>query len=372
MTALNLSRITITTAALLLLAVYISPALARDVRNPAVLDAYAVDTVALYGAAAEAYDAGDYELAAEHYLALLDYSATDMGALYNLACCYGLLGEATLAANTVRLLAAAGYTEFWQINEDPDFDPVRDNGDFQLALQSAVTDLESERELWGEITFTPMEMLQPCRVRLPEGYDPERSYPLVIGLHGFGSFPERFVRLMDKVAVVDFIYVSPQAPYGFYNGEETGFSWMGGTDRTALPPEAMAQAVAYVAHVAAHLEDKYDVSATYLLGFSQGAGLSLMAGISNPELYAGVVACGGWLDEEFLAAEQIAAASSLPVLIVHGASDQVVPYDSAENALSVLEASGYEVTLHTFDGGHRIPLDTREAIHTWLKEHFPR
>ena len=47
--------------------------------------------------ARDAYQSGKYEESAKYYLALLRYDIHDAISIYNLACCYGLMGEEALA-----------------------------------------------------------------------------------------------------------------------------------------------------------------------------------------------------------------------------------------------------------------------------------
>ena len=46
-----------------------------------------------------------------------------------------------------------------------------------------------------------------------------------------------------------------------------------------------------------------------------------------------------------------------PIVISHGTSDDVLPYDNARYTIyPALRAMGYDVDFRTFDGGHAVPL----------------
>jgi hypothetical protein len=91
-----------------------------------------------------------------------------------------------------------------------------------------------EMELWlksnmqsrsarGQPGFVQTPRLLQYRVKLPQNSDSRRTYPLVIGLHGYASNPEIFVTLFKEDQ--QFIYVAPQGPYPVVVDEELGFSW---------------------------------------------------------------------------------------------------------------------------------------------------
>jgi tetratricopeptide (TPR) repeat protein len=96
-----------------------------DVLQPDIGDFLDVDLAALEKIATDAYQAGEWEKAAKYYLALLRYDISDSGNIYNLACCYGLMGEAELAAKYLERAYRAGFTDIEHISWDPDFDSVR-------------------------------------------------------------------------------------------------------------------------------------------------------------------------------------------------------------------------------------------------------
>ncbi|MGB6176409.1 MAG: prolyl oligopeptidase family serine peptidase, partial [Methylocella sp.] len=90
-----------------------------------------------------------------------------------------------------------------------------------------------------------------------------------------------------------------------------------------------------------------------LAGFSQGAATALYAGLRRQTQIAGIVAFSGALpDGEGLRSD---IRSKPPVLLVHGAADDVVSFASLANAKATLEAAGVPVTAVARPGhGHAI------------------
>ena len=340
---------------------------AIDPLDPAAGEFLDVDTAALARLATAEYRNGNYEQAARLYLAGLKQNPADAGEIYNLACCYGLLGEAELAAEYLKRAVSAGYSDLEHIQWDGDFDSVRE----AEAFVAAVAELEAakaEREagLGMQLDIESRAFFK-CRVRVPEGYDPGKAYPLVVGLHGYGHWPDGFIKVYDRFGDPQFIFAAPQAPYPFSGGKDIGYSWnTWSPHEDHVWPAAQAMSREYVRDVVEQLRARYLVSEVYLLGFSQGCSLAYTAGLSDPELVKGIVCFGGWLDEDLLTEAMLERASGVRVFIVHGNQDNVVEFESGKAALARLEELNYDVTFYEFDGAHQVPEEACLAAQEWM------
>ena len=135
---------------------------------------------------------GNYTEAARYYLFLLRYGIQDANSIYNLACCYGLLGEAEFAAEYIERAVRAGYKDINHIKQDPDFESVRGSKLFKKTVDSISLEIEKDEEELGELIYIENSSLFKCRIQLPKDYNPDKSYPLVLGLHGGGESPDEF------------------------------------------------------------------------------------------------------------------------------------------------------------------------------------
>jgi len=125
-----------------------------------------------------AYAAGDFPGAALRYIEALRMDPGDAGGIYNLACCYGLMGEPELAATVLRRAWISGFDDIAHIRQDPDFGLVREHPVFSALLDS-LTSVAGDREaaLGRDMVFTA-EAGFHCRVRTPEGWDGIEPLPL--------------------------------------------------------------------------------------------------------------------------------------------------------------------------------------------------
>jgi phospholipase/carboxylesterase len=93
-----------------------------------------------------------------------------------------------------------------------------------------------------------------------------------------------------------------------------------------------------------------------IVGFSQGAMMALHVGLRRKHPSAGIIGISGMLvDPESMQAE---ITNRSPVLLIHGTSDDVVPFRSLELAADALSAAAVPVTTHVVRGlGHSVDQD---------------
>lgn len=320
--------------------------------------------------AQDAYYAGDYEKAAKYYLALLKYDITDSNSIYNLACCYGLLGKADLAAMYIKRAYKTGFPDVEWIIKDPDFDKVKEEEIFKTTIAGLKEEIGKKKAEQGELIYIKSSTLDRCYVKLPDAYDKDKPHTLIVALHGLGASPESFTEVRSRFEKPDFIFAVPQAPYSIIG--EKGYSWNYSSD-DAFHEQTGNLTIGYVADVIKELKNKYNVKDVYLFGFSEGAYMSYIAGIEHPELFKGIISFGGWIEDWFdkklndSKAINIEEAKKLRIFIAHGTNDNIVKFDEGTKARDILQKLGFDVTFHEFDGGHAVPEPAVHEAEKWLK-----
>jgi phospholipase/carboxylesterase len=320
-----------------------------------------------------AYLEEDYENAARDYIRALRMQPGDANSLYNLACCYGLLGHAEPAAAFLEAAWTAGFKDLGHLTRDPDFDEVREAEPFRKVVAALEKDAEKRQKLAGRRLPVTAEVVADVRVLEPEEMPPFRRLPVLIGLHGFGDNVENFAALFEKRGIErDFLYCAVQAPYAFLPGARVGYSWGirdEGASR-ALSLRSHRLSIRLVLRVLEALRREYPIDErnVFLMGFSQGAGMAFCIGMKHPEKFRGVIPVGGWLDPGEYSATEVARARKLGnFLVCHSPEDRMVPFDSAEEAKIFLAESGISHRLLSYPGGHSLPEDLLEQIVRWMK-----
>jgi phospholipase/carboxylesterase len=157
-------------------------------------------------------------------------------------------------------------------------------------------------------------------------------------------------------------------PFGF---QWFPIPWLDGSSEEAAR-EGMAASVTLLnAFLDARLaEEGVGPEALALVGFSQGAMMSLHVAPRRPVAVAGVVAISGrLLVPELLAREAVVKP---PVLLVHGDQDPVVPFEDMGLAGDALVSAGFETFGHVMQGtGHGIAPDGLGVTLQFLKARLP-
>ena len=178
----------------------------------------------------------------------------------------------------------------------------------------------------------------PYSYKLPEGYDPSRSYPLVVVLHGWGSgYDGENAGVNVAVDVMATSWVRPE--------------WTG-TDEDVIvlaPQNVRGDSTVEWTSVLALLEEftaeySVDEDRTYVTTFSWGSTIAWNLMAERPELFDAALIVSG-----FEASEEQAAAiatARTPVWITHATSDPVLPptfgRTSAERLRAAYTAAGAE------------------------------
>ncbi|MBN2362711.1 hypothetical protein JXL83_01105 [candidate division WOR-3 bacterium] len=332
------------------------------------LEIMRTDVEQLKAKALEYYREGDFAASARHYISALSRNVDDAVNLYNLACCYGLLGEPELAAKYLELSVSAGFKDVNLILEDSDFEKVKYDAYFLEIRDSLIHSIDSTVNSEGGQLWFETNVYLDARVSYPPDFDPDEKANLIIGLHGYGSNPERFLRLIDRFQNNDFIFLCLRAPYLAYPGNEPGYGWFLWNDSDPSYWEKTAKtSVAYVCSAAEKMNSYYNIDKTFLLGFSQGCALAYMTGLKNPVLFDGIICFGGWLDTSWVTLEDISKAKgNLKVFIGHGLNDGVVDIESSREAFEILRSSGSDVFLYEFDGSHSVPQEAIFQAESWI------
>jgi len=199
---------------------------------------------------------------------------------------------------------------------------------------------------------------------------------MVVFLHGYGADGNDLIGLADPLAdhLPDVVFHAPNAPQRC-TGNPMGYQWFpipwldGSSEMVAA--EGMAAAVALLDQ---WLDDTMaaeglDAAHTMLVGFSQGTMMALHVAPRRDEPLAGVVGFSGRL----LAPEALATEmkSKMPILLIHGDADEVVPPSSLPEAADALTKAGFETYTHISKGtGHGIAPDGLQLALQFIHQQF--
>jgi phospholipase/carboxylesterase len=105
-----------------------------------------------------------------------------------------------------------------------------------------------------------------------------------------------------------------------------------------------------------------------LAGFSQGGVIALQTGLRYPEKLGGIMALSTYLAcAETLGVEASSCNRDIPILMVHGSLDPVIPIALAKLSKARLETHGYKINWHEYGMPHSVCAEEVEDIAAFLK-----
>jgi phospholipase/carboxylesterase len=202
-------------------------------------------------------------------------------------------------------------------------------------------------------------------LRRPAQVDPDKMYPALFLIHGIGSNEQNMLSLVDGLEEQFYIFSIrgqlPQPPgYAFFT-----IQGYGNPHR-----EVFDQGVRKLTSFIEYASEQYpvDKSRLYLLGFSQGAILSMTLGLTLGNRIKGIIALSGYIPKFVKEEYNIKPVKELSLFISHGDMDNVLPYEWGVENNKYFQELGAKVSFHTYREGHAVSLENQRDYMKWLLE----
>lgn len=194
---------------------------------------------------------------------------------------------------------------------------------------------------------------------------------LVIFLHGLGADGDDLISLAPMLELPDTQFASPHAPFPC-DMAPYGYQWFSLLDRSPTKVHEGVKIAAPIlnAYIDAQRDRfKLQDADIALIGFSQGSMMALYTSLRRPNALAGVIGFSGALIGDHLLKEE--ATAKLPICLVHGQEDEIVPFGAMGHAEAALKLHGIDVTAHARPRlGHGIDPEGIEIAKEFLKKVF--
>jgi phospholipase/carboxylesterase len=220
------------------------------------------------------------------------------------------------------------------------------------------------------------ELLECIEIN-PEG---EPAY-VVIWLHGLGADGHDFETFVSALQLPDSLpvrFVLPNAPIRPVNVNmgTVKRAWYDIVDMDVGRNVDVDNILASSSQLRDLIQRERDAGVPperiLLAGFSQGGAIVLHTALRYEAPLAGVLAMSAYLPTaESLAAERSDANRRIPILMMHGEYDPVIPMVHAENTREALTGQGYTLQWKTYPMRHHVCIDQIRDIRTWLLEMMP-
>ncbi len=187
---------------------------------------------------------------------------------------------------------------------------------------------------------------------VPETYDPDNRYPVVVALHGGAGHGRGFLWTWLKEARSrDFILISPTA---------RGNTWaLMGPDIDSENLDAMLEAV--------RTRWSIDEARMLLTGMSDGGTFTYLSGLRAASLFTHLAPIAASFHPMMLEMIDTPKIAGRPIYLTHGTHDWMFDVEVAHQANQVFSAMGADITFREIpDLAHTYPRDENPRILDWF------
>jgi phospholipase/carboxylesterase len=214
-----------------------------------------------------------------------------------------------------------------------------------------------------------METKMIYELRRPNNVVPWKKYPALFVMHGMGSNEQDMLSLVNGLD--DHFYIFSvrghltQGP-GFAYFTIQGF----GKPHREVFDEGINKLIGFIDYA---LESyPLDSEKVYLMGFSQGAIVSMTLALTLGNKIKGVVALSGYIPQFVKEEYMINTNDELSLFISHGEYDQVLPFEWGKENVEYFTHLGVPVTFKSYRDGHTVTLENLRDFQSWILKDLNR
>ena len=191
-------------------------------------------------------------------------------------------------------------------------------------------------------------------IYVPEYYDPEKTYPLVMALHGGSGHGRAFLwNWLTAARTMGAIVLAPTA---------LGDTW------SLMGPDVDSENLDCMLTLA---RQRWNIDPDRLLltGMSDGGTFTLLSGLQEDSPFTHLAPCAASFHPMLLEFAEPSRLAGLPIHLTHGALDWMFPVRMGRQAAQSLAAAGARVTYREIeDLSHVYPVDENPNVLDWLAQ----
>jgi predicted esterase len=202
----------------------------------------------------------------------------------------------------------------------------------------------------GQVSFTWLS--------LPAGWNPEREYPLYVGLHGLWDVAG------DRIQYLTYPFLNPGTSFAYEDGYQISPWGRGNLWYRGIAETDIWECIATIKNLV-----RVDLSREYLSGHSMGGYGAWHIAVSSADTWAALGIHAGALSyyPEEVNAAAAAALRNVPTYFVVGDSDSLLTVDQAAYQL-LRDAGNPNLAFVTFPGGHDYRQEDVERMYSWMRQ----
>lgn len=208
------------------------------------------------------------------------------------------------------------------------------------------------------VSAAPRTALPQC-LMVPEHYERNYAYPLLVWLHDTGGHERELREIMPLVSLRNYVSLAVRGTCQ----AEGGFGWSETSDGILTAESRVAEAVA-------EARQRFHVhrGRVFLAGAGAGGTMAIRLALRSPEQYAGAASIGGCFPQGHSPLARLKLARRAQLLIMHCRDSLTYPVQHVCEELSLFHAAGMSVTLRKYPCGDELTTQMLRDLDAWLME----
>lgn len=202
----------------------------------------------------------------------------------------------------------------------------------------------------------------------PDDYAIDR--PVIFSIHGRGADATDLAGLAPEIGD-GYRWILPQGPRPVPLGPGyVGWAWYDlGEDREDTVVSSRDILAGFIDETLQRLNIAHD--GALIMGFSQGAVMSLHVGLTSEKPFAGVAAMSGYLPAADSLTPVLPRRRDRSVLMVHGTRDETLGIELGRSARDLLLQSGLTPEYAEFEMTHQIAPESLAVVREYVHRRLP-
>ncbi len=194
--------------------------------------------------------------------------------------------------------------------------------------------------------------------------------PTIFSIHGRGADAKDLAGLAPEIGD-GYRWILPQGPRPVPLGPGyVGWAWYDlGEDREDTVVSSRDVLAGFIDETLQRLNVAHDRA--LIMGFSQGAVMSLHVGLTSDEPFAGIAAMSGYLPAADSLTPILPQRRDRSVLMVHGTRDETLGIELGRSARDLLRQSGLNPEYAEFEMGHQITPESLAVVREYVRRRLP-
>jgi phospholipase/carboxylesterase len=208
-------------------------------------------------------------------------------------------------------------------------------------------------------TATPGGELPHC-LFLPQHYEVNYSYPLIVWLHGADDDERQVNRIAPLVSLRNYAAIGPR---GTVACQQAGYRWSQKMEHIAAAEERVFKSIRIASRW-------LNIASTriYLAGYGCGGTMALRLALANPGRFAGVLSIGGGLPTTLRPLARFDELRGTKVFLATGRHSDEYPEAAVCRDLRLMHAANMAVNLRQYPTGDDVTTDMLADMNRWIME----